>query len=346
MRKVLLSLIFLTGLTLSAMAQCGSVDSDHLRLSGYGQLYYDAAFGENASGRNTFGLGKTNLILSGHITDDWSMCIMTQLNSPVLLKELWTKYTFIPELSVRVGQMKTPFALGQQTSPSKHPLTTGSATTAAYFGGIAGDPLYQGTSGRDIGLELSGDFFGRVLSYQLMVMNGQGMNKTDLGTTKGYSGALYIRPYRGITIHTSYLGGNYDAMGSRDGFIDGQEYARRSASIGMSLDFAPISVSAEYIRCLVSSIDGATKDIDVTSDGVYLIAVGHLPKDLELIGSADYLRTDVGSGHGLLTATLGIQRWLADKCRIQLEYRLTDQTGDGVDTPVGHSIRTQLQLGF
>ena len=206
-----------------------------------------------------------------------------------------------------------------------------------YFAGVSGDPLYRGTSGRDIGLELSGDLWGKILTYKLAVMNGQGLNTLDLGTTKMYGGALYIRPYRGITLHTSYLGGEMHAMGTRGAIRAGDAYERSSVSAGLSLDFRPVTLSAEYLIADTG---------ETTGDGAYVMVVGHLPRSFELYGVVDWLRTDRSASESLLTGTVGIQRWFAKKCRWQLEYRFPGTLGSDEGFGPVHHIRTQVQFGF
>lgn len=163
-----------------------------IEIHGYGQVYYDALLGP---GKNSFGVNKSELMGTMRITDRWSAAVLFQLNSPAILKELNMSYRFAPELSLRVGQMKTPFGLENQVAPFLNPLSLGGTMPTVYFAGVGMDPLYSGTSGRDIGLEMSGDLWGRVLSYKLAVMNGQGMNALDLGTSKMYGGASTFAPY-------------------------------------------------------------------------------------------------------------------------------------------------------
>ena len=246
MRKILLTLLAIGGLALTAAAQDSGELRDRITVTGWGQTYYDAAFGPDVRGTNTFAINKINLVAKGQITDRWSMGILFQMHSPAKLKELWLQYTLMPQLRVRIGEMKTPFGMENQIPPSLLPLTSGWTMPTCYFAGVSGDPLYRGTSGRDIGLELSGDLWGKILSYKLAVMNGQGLNTLDLGTTKMYGGALYVRPYRGITLHTSYLGGEMHAMGTRGAIQAGNAYKRSSISAGLSLDYSPVTLSAEY----------------------------------------------------------------------------------------------------
>ena len=49
-----------------------------------------------------------------------------------------------------------------------------------YLAGINGsDPLYGSNSGRDMGILIYGNLFKKLISYNLAVMNGQGINLKD-----------------------------------------------------------------------------------------------------------------------------------------------------------------------
>lgn len=334
MKKVLLSLLLLLTLVpaLSAQRHHHFDKEKRLEVHGYGQVYYDALLGP---GKNSFGVNKSELMGTIRITDQWSAAVLFQLNKPAMLKELHMSYRFAPELSLRVGQMKTPFGLENQVAPFLNPLSLGGTMPTVYFAGVGMDPLYSGTSGRDIGLELSGDLWDRVLSYKLAVMNGQGMNKLDLGTSKMYGGALYLRPTPMLTLHVSYLGGELHAMAAGKGVEAGAPYIRHRVSGGVQLTTKPVSLTGEYMY---------GKDAEVSGQGAYLTAVAHMTKRCDFVASVDYLRTGMGPG-SLLTSTLGVQHWLNKFSRWQLEYRLVAPQGDGHD-PMGHHIRMQFQFGF
>ena len=116
MKKALLSLLLLFVLMpgLAAQGHHHFDKGKRLEIHGYGQVYYDALLGP---GKNSFGVNKSELMGTMRITDRWSAAVLFQLNSPAILKELNMSYRFAPELSLRVGQMKTPFGLENQLAP-------------------------------------------------------------------------------------------------------------------------------------------------------------------------------------------------------------------------------------
>lgn len=323
-------LTLLTLLTLPV----GSLRAQKVEVHGYGQVYYDAALG--GSGANTFAVNKAGIMGSLELTDRWRGVILFSPCSPAHLLDLHITYRHSPALQLRMGQMKTPFGYENQTPPFFSPFTTGGTTANAYFAGMAIDPLYSGTTGRDIGVELSGDLWKRVVSYKLAVMNGQGLNKIDLGTTKMVGGALYVRPIKRLTLHASYLGGEMNAMAPGKGISAGEAYMRHRASGAVELDTRPVNLKGEFMY---------GKDGKVAGQGAYLTAVTRLPKKLELVTSADYLHIDSSRDSYLLSGVLGLQQWFARGCRWQMEYRLTAPRGTG-HGPMRHNVRAQLQYFF
>ena len=60
-----------------------------------------------------------------------------------------------------------------------------------YLAGINGsDPLYGSASGRDMGLLIYGDLFNSLMTYNLAIMNGQGINLKDKNNQKDIVGSL------------------------------------------------------------------------------------------------------------------------------------------------------------
>ena len=312
--------------------------ANRITIKGYGQVYAEGGYYDNDQKLGTFGINKIEILGLGRITDQWSMGVTVQFNKPVMLKDLYMQYAFMSELKVKVGQFKTPFGHENQIAPFLNPLAIGGSMPTVYFAGVGMDPLYYGTAGRDMGIELSGDLFKNIVSYKVVAMNGQGMNATDLNLGKLLGGSLYIRPIEGLSLHTSYLGGKQVAMGAAKGIQAGESYMRHRVSAGVIANYQPISLSSE---------DMYGRDKDVKSMGAYLTAAVHLPKRYDLVVSGDYLQPDMDQSGKLFTATLGVDKWFYGNCRVQLQYRYTHPT-EQVMLPVakGHTLRTQFQFAF
>ena len=225
MKRITLLITALLLVAGTASAQKESF-ANRITIKGYGQIYSEGGYYDNDQKHNTYGINKIELLGLGRITDKWSMGITVQFNKPVMLKDLYMQYAFMPELKVKIGQFKTPFGHENQIAPFLNPLAIGGSMPTVYFAGVGIDPLYYGTAGRDMGIELSGDLFKNIVSYKVVAMNGQGMNATDLNLGKLLGGSLYIRPIEGLSLHTSYLGGKQVAMGTAKGIQAGESYMR------------------------------------------------------------------------------------------------------------------------
>lgn len=337
MKRITLLITALLLVAGTASAQKESF-ANRITIKGYGQVYAEGGYYDNDQKLGTFGINKIEILGLGRITDQWSMGVTVQFNKPVMLKDLYMQYAFMPELKVKVGQFKTPFGHENQIAPFLNSLAIGGSMPTVYFAGVGMDPLYYGTAGRDMGIELSGDLFKNIVSYKFVTMNGQGMNATDLNLGKLHGGSLYIRPIEGLSLHTSYLGGKQVAMGAAKGIQAGESYMRHRVSAGVIANYQPISLSTEYMY---------GRDKDVKSMGAYLTAAIHLPKRYDLVVSGDYLQPDMDQSGKLYTATLGVDKWFYGNCRVQLQYRYTHPT-DQVMLPVakGHTLRTQFQFAF
>ena len=113
-----------------------------------------------------------------------------------------------------------------------------------------------GATGRDLGLMAYGGFFARegydILSYNVGVFNGEGINTLDANKSKDLVARLTVRPVAGLQIAGSYYWGEY-----------GKEYLRRIRyGAGIGYDRGIGVARSEYIY-------GRTGDL--RSDGWYVM---------------------------------------------------------------------------
>lgn len=338
MKRIITIALVALCVTLSAVAQKRETFADRITFGGYGMMSADLATPEKGNTTSSFFIPRLELLGMADITDKWKVAVTLQFNGHVMLKDMYMQYTFMPELKVKMGQFKTPFAHENQVAPFLNPTAAGGSNPTVYFAGIGMDPLYSGTSGRDIGIDLSGDLWDRVVSYRLMMLNGRGMNTRDIKLGKTFAGSIYVRPLQGIALHTSYMGGKQIAMGAAKGIDAGSLFTRHRVSAGVTADYEPISVMAEYMY---------GKDNSVAGMGAYLTATVHLPKRYDVVLSGDYLKTDMSlKDAALYSATLGVNKWFYGNCRAQLFYTYT-LPAEGMHLgQKGHLLRAQLQFAF
>ena len=189
MRRILLSCILLSA-TCILKAQDACLNDvvntlkDRISLSGYAQVgyTYDDA-GEGTS--NTFDIKRVIFMARGKITDKWSAYFMYSFANTGKILEAYTEYRFLPQLTARIGQFKTMYTIENPMSPCFVELINCYSQAVNYLAGINGsDPLYGSASGRDMGLLIYGDLFDSLMTYNLAIMNGQGINLKDKNNQK------------------------------------------------------------------------------------------------------------------------------------------------------------------
>ena len=80
----------------------------------------------------------------------------------------------------------------------------------AKFAGFADRAGTHSSNGRDIGVQIQGDFLknsaGRnLLHYQVGVFNGQGINVKDVERTKNIIGGVWVMPVKGYAYWLVWL---------------------------------------------------------------------------------------------------------------------------------------------
>ena len=226
-KGIILALMALT--TVSASAQKKQTIElpswlSNVKLSGYGMIQYQYSGQKNAES-NSFNIRMGRIALEGRIADDFYWKTQIQFNgntsnlgsSPrmVDLFAEWQKYDYF---KVKVGQFKNPFTFENPM----HPIDQGfmgysqNVSKLAGFSDRAGE---HASNGRDIGLQLQGDFLknanGRnLLHYQIGVFNGQGTNTKDVDNQKNVIGGVWLMPISGMRIGAFGWTGSYARKGN------------------------------------------------------------------------------------------------------------------------------------
>ena len=211
------------------------------KFSGYGIASYQATFQEG-NNSNTFNIRIVRASFEGRILNELYYKVQGQINgntstlgsSPRLVDYFmeWQRFDFF---KVKLGQFKRPFTFENPM----HPLDQGFMSYSQPVSKLSGFSDRTGehaSNGRDIGLQLQGDFLknrsGRyLLHYQVGVFNGQGINVTDVDKKKDIIGGVWVMPVAGLRI------GAFGWEGS---------YARKSGGEVLSLNKHRYALSAEY----------------------------------------------------------------------------------------------------
>lgn len=299
-----------------ALANVVNTLKDRITLEGYIQLGYSYD-NKNGQPANSFEMTRAILMARGRITDRWSCYFMYSLAGTPKILEAYTEYHFFPELSVRMGEFKTPYTYENPLSPTIVELVNCYSQAVNYLAGINGsDPLYGSNSGRDLGLMIYGDLFKGVANYKLALMNGQGINRKDGNNQKDIVGTFNINPLQWLTLTGSFIKGKGCAIAQSDINPDiqiGDNYTRNRWAAGLVLKLEPIALRSEYL---------VGKDGNVKSDGYYATANVHiLPRQkIDLIASYDYLNKNKAADNKQTNYIAGLQWWFYPKCRLQVQY--------------------------
>ena len=195
-----------------------------VKLSGYGMLQYQASTQKNAKA-NTFNIRMGRIALDGRIVNDfyWKAQIQFNGNTSTLgssprLVDLFVEWQKYPFAMIKVGQFKRAFTFENPM----HPIDQGFYSYSQIISTLAGMSDRAGihpSNGRDIGIQLQGDFLknsnGRnLLHYQIGVYNGQGINTSDVDQQKDLIGGVWVMPIKGLRIGAFGMTASYARKGN------------------------------------------------------------------------------------------------------------------------------------
>jgi hypothetical protein len=326
MRKIFMTMA-LAVLTLAANAQEKTTKwYDNLKFSGYGMVQYQASDQEDAE-NNGFNLRLVRMALEGRAHKDFYWKAQMQINgntydpdkskTDIRLVDLfgeWQKYEFF---KVKAGQFKRPFTFENPM----HPITQGfmsysqNVTKLAGFSDRTGE---QGSNGRDIGLQVQGDFLkndnGRnLLHYQVGVFNGEGINQKDRDNRKDIIGGLWVVPVTGLRIGAFGWTGTRAAVGEKNRYAFSGEYAKDDWTF-----------RTEYIH---SQGWNATHTID-KADGIYALCIAPVQKNkFHVKARYDLYREAKEWGQSKTMYEVGADYVFTKNLQVNLEYaRVNDRT--------------------
>lgn len=346
MRKLFFSVVCLMAMaTLHAQEKNDNHRNDlintikeRIQFKGYIQAGY--TYDDEKTTTNTFDIKRAIVWGTARITDRWTAQLMYNFggtvkagaeNNTAKILELWTDYRFLPGLTFRIGQFKTPFTIENPMSPTTLETIACNAQIVSHLlGGQIGSH-----GGRDLGIMIYGDLFNQIISYHLALMQGQGLNVKDGNNQKDFVAKLGVRPADWLLISASVMQGKGHAV-STSAYTDiavGEDYRRDRWSIGAELKTKPLSLRTEYL---------SGKDGKARIDGCYATAAIHVLPKLDVIASYDYLNRNHDMGAEESHATGGVQYWFYPKCRLQAQYVYRDKKSG----EASNAILAQVQVAF
>ena len=253
-KQIMVALLARTFITAGAQEKKSPSWINNVKLSGYGMMQYQYSSQENAKS-NSFNIRMARVSLEGRILDDfyWKSQIQFNGNTSTLgtsprvvdLFAEWQKYEFA---KIKVGQFKRPFTFENPMNPIDQGFMSYSQNVSALagFNDRAGG---HASNGRDIGVQLQGDFLknsnGRnLIHYQIGVYNGQGINTSDVDEQKDLIGGIWVMPVKGMRIGAFGWTGSYARKGTWTENTDGVETTHSGIR---KLQQRRYAFSAEYL---------------------------------------------------------------------------------------------------
>lgn len=293
----------------SASAQSDSTFAkDYMSLSGYlqGGFQTPGVGGDEPS--STFYLKRARVSLTGNVPqDNIDYRLQVDMAKSPKICDLYFRYKPSAAFNVQLGQFKIPFAIENDIyGPTTVEfidysyITTLLARNADRFDGIS-------AGGRDIGLQLYGGFGEargyNILSYNLGIFNGAGINKADDNDAKDVVARLIFKPSKELSLSASWMSAatNYEAHIQR---------SNRTA-LGIIYDASSFIVRSEYA---LAKFDN--KDVDA----FYVMGGYKLKRDWMLV--ARYETLNDGEKHGANRVTFGAVFKPYSYLRFQLNYAI------------------------
>lgn len=195
-------------------------------------------------GGDGFNVRLVRAYVDGTIFNDFAYRLQVQFSGTPHVKDFYVEWQKYKEFKVKIGQFKRAFTFEDPYNPWD--VGVGDyAQLTKYLSGMGdycGEPSTPG--GRDQGIQVQGDLFPigkdqhRLLHYQVMLANGQGINCTDANGNKDIMGTLQFQPIKNLFIGMFLWKGKYTSNNVTVG--------RNRWAVGAKYETSGWSARAEY----------------------------------------------------------------------------------------------------
>ena len=207
MKNYLLAIVAMV-VSLSASAQSNNTFAqEQMSLSGYLQGGFQTIDGEPSS---TFYLKRARVSLTGNAKQEKiDYRLQVDMAGTPKICDLYFRYKPSSKFNMQMGQFKIPFAIENDIyGPTTVELIDYSYITMLL---ARNQNRYDGlaVTGRDIGFQLYGALVEakgyNVLSYNVGVFNGAGINTPDNNDAKDYVARLIYKPFKALSLSGSVM---------------------------------------------------------------------------------------------------------------------------------------------
>lgn len=293
---------------------------DKIRLSGWSQMIYTL----DDTNTSTFQLHRARLFIGGDIYNGKKGAkaeyrIQTEFAGTPKVVDVWLRYRPHRAFSIQLGQFKTPLLMEFTDNYEVEVIDfTLSVLRLQRVG--KGDITGISSTGRDIGVMFAGDLISKdnrgVLSYNIALLNGNGINTRDDNKSKDIATRLLLRPTKSLTIAGFYMQGETNLstpeLIERFGNVSTPKYTLvRRYGGGAHYASGNLIARAEYIK-------GQTGRLH--SEGAYLIMQYLFMKKTSVAARIDYFDDDVYTRANEQNYVVGINYRPWPMLLLQLNY--------------------------
>lgn len=360
--------LVMAGLALCLAAQVSAQATDWtkmFKISGYGMMQYQYN-GQDGAKTNSFNIRLGRVIVDAKPHKDWTARVQFQyngntsdLNSSLKVVDVfaeWQKYEFF---RVKAGQFKRPFTFENPMNP----IDQGFMSYAQNITKLSGFTDRDGASssnGRDIGVQLQGDFVkntaGRnLLHYQIGIYNGQGINQKDVDQQKDVIGGMWVMPVKGMRIGAFGMEGSYARKGA-NGLV---KLPQHRYAISAEYKVSDWTLRSEYIhstgKAFKKSENSKADRSDVTvnealgskADGVYALCIAPVIKH-KLYAKARYdlYRQSANWATSKTNYEIGANYLFSKNLQLNMEYALVNDRALAADHHNYSMLDCQLDFRF
>lgn len=300
-KKILITLsaIFICLIPNRLHAQKGKwFASSDVKLGGYFIGKYDWNDQKGKDQNGGLDLRFIRLYLDGHCFDDFYYKIQAEMSGapgddkgPRALDAFveWQKWK---EMRIKVGQFKRPFTFENPYNPWNVGFGSYSQIVSK-LSGMSDRVGEHSSGGRDLGVQLQGDFFPSSdktfhwLHYQVGLFNGQGINHSDKNKFKDLIGGMWISPVKNLSIGGFGWMGRYANEKYTDGSGMPKNVDRNRWGVGLKYEDS-WTIRGEYVASegrKANSVQSSDK-----ADGWYALLGVPVTSKLKLYGKWDCYR--------------------------------------------------------
>ncbi|MDR2848399.1 MAG: OprO/OprP family phosphate-selective porin [Bacteroidales bacterium] len=294
------------------------------QISGTANLRYRY---DDATATNGMDIRRARVNLKGNLSPkvDYRMQV-DFANSPMLL-DVHIGWQINPFINVRAGQFHTMSSIENPYGPKNLEAIDYSLVVSNLSG--YSDVSGVSSSGRDIGVQLTGGFIQRegynLIDYTVGLFNGNGINLTDDNKSKDFSGILSVHPIQPLTIAVFHYNGSAGAQGAN--------HQRVRTGAGVLYDDSKLVFRGEYIQGVSTDpANGASLD----SEGFYALLGYCFAQKVQPIVKYDYWHRDKADRNSLIQAYLvGVNYFPINHLKLQVNYTYRQNIGAKDSNQVG-----------